>query len=180
MIIGIAGEAGSGKGTAADVLIERGFVKGKFAAALKEMLRALLRYRGVDETNIERMIEGDLKELPQGALNGKSPRYVMQSIGQWGRDEIDTDFWIDVELDAKRGEKNLVFDDLRHDNEEAALVKLGAGVLQIVGRGGIGSDHISENFTPKHPTVIDNSGTIEELRAKVDRYRINLSWAQAA
>ena len=41
MIIGIAGEAGSGKSTTAGVLIERGYVHGKFANALKEMLRAL-------------------------------------------------------------------------------------------------------------------------------------------
>lgn len=177
MIIGIAGEAGSGKDSAAAVLVERGFVKGKFAAALKEMLRALLRYRRVDDATIEEMIEGTLKELPHPALNGKSPRHVMQGLGQWGREDIDEDFWVDVEFDAQSGAENLLFGDLRHDNEEAAIMKRGGIVLQLVGRGGINSDHISENFKPKNPVVIDNSGTIDELRTKVDRFAMDLSWA---
>jgi len=177
MIIGIAGEAGSGKGTAADVLIARGFVRGKFANALKAMLRTLLNYRGVTNEDIERMIEGDLKELPHPALNGKSPRYVMQSLGQWGREAIENDFWVDVEFDANSNATDLLFDDLRHDNEEAAIVERRGVVLQLVGRGGIDSDHISEQFKPKNATVIDNSGTIEELQDKVSRFAIDLSWA---
>lgn len=177
MIIGIAGEAGSGKDTAADVLIEQGYERGKFANALKEMLRALLRYRGVNEETIERMIEGDLKELSTPFLNEKSPRQVMQGLGEWGRNFIDLDFWVDVEFDAKRDAKKLLFTDLRHDNEEAAIVKRRGVVLQLVGRGGIDSDHISEKFKPKNPTVIDNSGTIAELQGKVKQFASDLSWA---
>jgi hypothetical protein len=177
MIIGIAGEAGSGKGTTAEVLIERGFVKGKFAGALKEMFRALLRYRGLDDEYIERLVEGDLKELPNQWLNGKSPRHAMQTLGAWGRNDIDEDFWVDVEFDSKNGVPDLLFDDLRHDNEEAAIVKRGGVVLQIIGRGGINSDHLSESFVPKIATVIDNSGTIPELRDKVTEFASDLSWA---
>lgn len=178
MIIGIAGQAGSGKGTAAGVLVDRGFVKGKFAAALKEMLRALLRYRRIADDEIEEMIEGSLKELPHAALNGKSPRHVMQALGQWGRDAIEEDFWVDVEFDAKTGESKLLFDDLRYDNEEAAIKKRGGVVVQIVGRGGIDSDHLSEQFKPTNPVaVIDNSGTVEEFQAKIARFAMDISWA---
>jgi hypothetical protein len=176
MIIGIAGEAGSGKGTTADVLLERGFTRGKFANALKEMFRALLRYQGVED--IERYVEGDLKELPSPYLNNKSPREFMQGIGQWGREFGGEDFWVDIEFGAKSEAENLLFDDLRHDNEEAAIVLRGGVVLQLVGRGGINSDHVSEQFKPKNPAaVIDNSGTIEELRDKVNEFARDLSWA---
>jgi hypothetical protein len=175
VIIGIAGEAGSGKGTAADVLIERGFVRGKFANALKEMLRALLRYQGVED--VERYVEGDFKEIPSYYLSGKSPREFMQGIGQWGREFGGEDFWVDIEFDVQKGAKNLLFDDLRHDNEEAAIVKRGGLVLQLVGRGGIASDHISEQFKPKVATVIENIGTITELQAKVNQFCDDLSWA---
>lgn len=179
MIIGIAGEAGSGKGTAAEVLIGKGYTRGKFANALKEMLRALLRYRGMSPIDVERCIEGDLKELPNAALGGKSPRHAMQTLGAWGRDDIEEDFWIDVELEAQDGAENLLFDDLRHDNEEAAIVERGGLVLQIVGRGGIEGNHFSESFKPAEgvATVIDNSGTIEEFRAKVSRFAMDVSWA---
>lgn len=179
MIIGIAGEAGSGKGTTAEVLIERGYTRGKFANALKDMLRALLRYQGI--ANTELYIEGELKELPCRYLAGKSPREFMQGIGQWGREFGGEDFWVDIEFDAQDGAANLLFDDLRHDNEEAAIVKRGGVVLQLVGRGGIDSDHVSEKFKPKNPAgVIDNSGTPEQLRAKVNEFASDLSWANAA
>ena len=80
MIIGIRGAAGAGKSTAAKHLIERyGFKNGKFSGALKAMLRTFLRYRGVDEETIERMIEGDLKEVPSPHLNGATPRWAMRS-----------------------------------------------------------------------------------------------------
>lgn len=177
MIIGIAGEAGSGKGTAAEALIERGYVKGKFAGALKEMFRALLRYRGVKEEYIERMVEGDLKEKPNQFLGGYSPRYFMQQLGQWGRERMYPDFWIDVEMSNTEMWPNVLFDDLRHDNEEDAILKRGGVVLQLVGRGGIDSDHISEKFQPKNPTVIENTGTIEDLRKKVNEFADDLSWA---
>lgn len=177
MIIGIAGEAGSGKDTAANVLVEEGYERGRFANALKEMLRALLRYRGVDAETIERMIDGDLKELPTPLLSGRSPRHVMQGLGEWGRVCIKEDFWIDVEFAAKRDAKKLLFADLRYDNEEEAIVKRGGLVVQMVGRGGIDSDHISEKFKPKNPTVIDNSGTVAELKQKMKQLSSDLSWA---
>ncbi len=45
IVIGLKGFIGSGKTTVARHLIERhGFVRGRFAGALKDMLRAYLRY----------------------------------------------------------------------------------------------------------------------------------------
>lgn len=178
MIIGISGVAGSGKSTTANVLVARGFARGKFAAALKAMLRTLLAYRRVPSDEIERMIEGDLKELPHLALNGKSPRHAMQTLGAWGRNELEEDFWVDVEFDALEDEPKILFEDLRHDNEEAAIVRRGGVVAHLTGRGGIDGTHFSESFKPKVATVIDNSGTVEELQAKVNQFADDLSWAE--
>lgn len=178
MIIGIAGEAGSGKSTTADVLIDRGFTRGKFANALKDMLRTLLRYRGA--LDVDRYIEGDLKELPTPLLNGKSPRHAMQTLGAWGRNDIAEDFWVDTEFEAKEMWADLLFDDLRHDNEEAAIVKRGGLVLHVIGRGGIPGEHFSESFKPKVATVLDNSGTVEELQAKVNEFADDVSWVERA
>jgi hypothetical protein len=175
MIVGIAGEAGSGKGTAAEVLAERGYIRGKFAGALKEMLRALLHYQGVQQ--IDRYIEGDLKEVPSKYLGGKSPRHVMQWLGHSGRENIGDDFWIDVELRKLEGLPKVLFDDLRYDNEEAAIVARGGLVLQLVGRGGINGDHISEQFKPKNPAmVIENTGTIEDLQKQINTFADDISW----
>lgn len=177
MIIGIAGEADSGKSTTANILIEKGYTRGKFANALKDMLRALLRYQGVEENQIERYVEGDFKELPSVYLADKSPREFMQGIGQWGREFGGEDFWVDIEFDKRHYESKLLFDDLRHDNEEAAIQRRGGLVLHIVGRGGIPGNHVSETFKPKNPAlVINNSGTLEELREKVERFAMDASW----
>src|SRR5690348_5804357 len=99
-VIALAGKAGSGKSTAAKHLIERhGYAQGKFARALKEMTRAFLRYRGVDDATIERMIEGDLKEVPSDHMMQRSPRYFMQRIGtEFGRELINPDLWVDTEM----------------------------------------------------------------------------------
>lgn len=176
MIIGIAGKARSGKSTAGDVLVSQGFVRGKFANGLKEMLRALLRYRKCTEEFIERCVEGDLKEKPLAILGGKSPRHAMQTLGRWGRDDLTEDYWIDTEFDARKHDEKVVFDDLRHDNEETAIVRDGGLVLHLIGRGGIEGEHFSESFKPKLATVIENTGTKEELQTKVRRFALDASW----
>lgn len=182
MIIGIAGKGGSGKSTSAEVLTEEfGYTRGKFSGALKEMFRTFLTYRGAPWHIVERMVEGDLKELPTPLLNGKSPREFMQAIGEWGRREIHPDFWIDTEFEVQAGNDNLLFDDLRYPNEEAAIQKRGGFVVQLVGRSKDVNDHVSENFEPKKPTaVIDNRGTIEELQGKVRTLVKDMSWIDRA
>ncbi|MHC2291850.1 hypothetical protein [Bradyrhizobium barranii] len=74
IVIGLKGLIGSGKTTVARHLIENhGFVRGRFAGALKDMLRAYLRYRRCDEATIERMIDGDLKEQPSPGWAASRP-----------------------------------------------------------------------------------------------------------
>lgn len=182
MIIGIAGEAGSGKGTAAEVLLQKGYERGKFSGALKDMLRAFLRYRRVDEVTIERMIEGDLKEVPAKEFGGKTPRYAMQTLGTgWGRKYIDPNLWVDTEMEVTADKTDVVFDDVRHDEEEDAILARGGVIVQIVGRRkGIKDKHESESFQPKNPVQLDNSGTIPELKTKVETVVRDLSWALAA
>ncbi|GJD31478.1 hypothetical protein PMNALOAF_2737 [Methylobacterium adhaesivum] len=135
LVVGITGLAGSGKSTAAERLISRhGFERGKFANALKEMLRTLLRYRGADEATIERMIEGDLKEVPSPLLNGRSPRHAMKTLGtEWGRDEINEDLWVDTETASvlRRKPEKIVFDDVRFPNEVAAIRRLGGQIWRV-------------------------------------------------
>jgi hypothetical protein len=175
MIIGICGAPGVGKGEAAKILIDRGFTNGKFSHALKDMFRALLAYRGA--IDIDRYVEGDLKELPTPLLNGKSPRHAMQTLGAWGRNDIDEELWVDAEFDAQDSNADLVFDDVRAASEEAAIRNRGGAIIHLKGRDGIESEHYLEKFVPKVATVIDNIGTLEELWDKVNEFCSDLSWA---
>lgn len=121
-LIGLIGRKGAGKDTAAEVLLAQGYENVKFAGALKDMIRCVLSYQGVDAETIERMIEGDLKEVPTEYLAGQTPRYAMQTLGtQWGRKLIGEGFWVGATMRRVRSllvaGRKVVVTDVRFPNE---------------------------------------------------------------
>jgi hypothetical protein len=178
-LIAFAGPAGAGKSTAADALVEIGFKRVKFAAILKDMLRALYRGTGLDELEIERRIEGDLKEQRDPLLGGRSPRHAMITLGtEWGRDLIHPELWVRtwqarVRLELERGNP-VVCDDLRFPNECAAVRELGGRVVKIEGRSlGIAA-HPSEAQAFEANFTIRNHGTELEFKGRV-QYHFGVS-----
>lgn len=130
-LVGLLGRKGSGKDTAAEVLLSKGYQNVKFAGALKEMLRSLLAYQGAPAADIEQMIEGSLKELATDYLAGQTPRLAMQTLGtEWGRDLIGTDFWVGTAL-ARASGQNTVITDVRFPNEVEAVLTAGGVVIGI-------------------------------------------------
>lgn len=130
-LIGLLGRKGAGKDTAAELLLSRGYQNVKFAGALKDMCRAALAYQGVAADTIERMIEGDLKEVPTPHLGGKTPRFAMQTLGtEWGRDLIEKDFWVQTAIN-RAGDHRTVVTDVRFPNEMQAIVSAGGVVIGI-------------------------------------------------
>lgn len=124
-LIGLLGRKGSGKDTAALTLLEQGYQNVKFAGALKEMIRSLLAYQGLDGETIERMVEGDLKEVATDYLAGATPRFAMQTVGtEWGRDLIASDLWVRTAI-KKAGVAKTVITDVRFPNEMDAVVSAG-------------------------------------------------------
>ncbi|MBR0867323.1 hypothetical protein ACVIWV_005754 [Bradyrhizobium diazoefficiens] len=175
IVIGLKGFIGSGKTTVARHLIERhGFVRGRFAGALKDMLRAYLRYRHCDEATIERMIEGDLKEQPSPWLGGKSPRHAMEGLGGlWGRDHMGSDFWIGTETDKLYIETphRVVFEDVRHANEGEAIDRMGGWVVEIVRPGLIPQEHRTEKAQVEvkaHRSVMNYQGDMASTFRQMD------------
>lgn len=124
-LIGLLGRKGSGKDTAALALLARGYQNVKFAGALKDMIRVLLTYQGVDPYIVERMVEGDLKEEPTAFLGGQTPRFAMQTLGtEWGRTLIADDLWVNTAI--RRSEVyQTVITDVRFPNEMEAVVAAG-------------------------------------------------------
>lgn len=144
-IVAFTGLKGSGKDTAASVMKRFGYREVKFADPLKTMVRAYLEFCGIHPENIERMIEGDLKEVPHPVLQGKTPRYVMQTLGtEWGRKMIGEDIWVDAwERNVLKG-GSVVCSDLRFPNEEAKVRQYNGRIFRVV-RDGV------ENNDP-HPS----------------------------
>ena len=137
-LIAFTGTAGSGKTTAADIVMGAGgFVRVKFADALKAMLRSLYEVAGFDADEIERKIEGDLKEVPCPTLRGQTPRHAMVTLGtEWGRDLIASDLWVSIWKRKVRKMMDLGFsvvvDDLRFDNELAAIREIGGTTVRVL------------------------------------------------
>lgn len=150
-VVALTGRAGSGKSTAAAYLEERhGFVRTRFAGPLKAMLRTLYEAAQVlTRDEIERRIEGDLKEVPDPLLRGKTPRQAMQFLGtEWGRDLIGTDFWTELWKSRLANGINYVVEDCRFPNEAEAVRSVGGVIIEIEcpwAGSATGAAHASEN-----------------------------------
>lgn len=147
-IVVLAGQAGHGKDTAADVFVEHGFIRAPLTGPLKDMLRNLLSKRGAHASVAEEMVNGAFKETPTPLLNGATPRLAMQTLGtEWGR-KLSPTLWLDTWRDMWSEERKVVVTDCRFENEGAYLKALGAE-LYVVRRPGFTRDvgaHSSEDL----------------------------------
>lgn len=158
-LIGIAGQARSGKDTLAGYLLFNliGWTHSSFADPLKDMLRVI----GVDCSD-------DAKAVVDDAF-GVTPRHMMQTLGtEWGRHMINGDIWVKVFARLNAG-KCVIVPDVRFENE-AALVREHGVLIHLTGRGGIEGNHVSENPIEfkAGDIVIDNSRDLAWLHGQVD------------
>ena len=186
-LIGITGAKGSGKSSVANILTNsRGFVRLRYADALKRMLRTMgLTYEHID---------GDLKNEPCDLLGGKTPRWAMQSLGtEWGRKLITNDLWVNIvrqeiiDTCKQKPEVKIVIDDVRYPNEVASIAELGGSLWRVrrpdveprvtplglwfARRGWHPRIHSSEAYWRDFVAnaVIPNDGNLHELKAQVLR-----------
>jgi len=171
--IALTGLARSGKSTAAEYLALRGYRRTRFAAPLKYMLVALYQTAGLRPGEIERRIEGDLKEVPDPVLLGQTPRYAMQTLGTEWRDLIDRDLWTQLWLRQVAGRGLMTVEDCRFEHEFNVAKRVGFVVVEIRRDGaGTTSTHASENGTGHEPDfVIDNNGSLQDLHWALENIR---------
>lgn len=174
--VGLCGLAGAGKSTVARLLVsEFGYVRRPFAYPLKAMVAAL----GVPPSILDGTRED--KEVPLPALNGRTARYALQTLGtEWGRNLMGEDFWVKWWAAGAVQVSKSVADDVRFPNEAQAVRDLG-GVVIRVDRDGAGSktgaDHASENIDAiPFDYVINNNGTMDDIISQlgsiISRFRI--------
>jgi hypothetical protein len=109
----------------------------KFADPIKDMLRGLLKSMGLRQAEVERMVEGNLKEQVIPGFETVTPRQLMQSLGTgWGREAVETEIWVNV---ARRKIErllsigdNVVVDDVRFLNELQLIKDLGGTTIRLV------------------------------------------------
>lgn len=173
MLIGLTGLAGSGKSEIANVLInEMGFTRVKFADPLKNMVRGMLADMGYCRDDVERMIEGDLKEALIPELN-VTPRHIMVTLGtEWGRNLIQRDLWarlwsakVEALLTGGGMRSRVVVDDVRFPNEVNALRYHGGKLWRIERPGLTSNGHESESLDVPADLTIINDRSLEGLRS---------------
>jgi hypothetical protein len=136
-VIAIHGRAGAGKGVIAGHLVERhGYTVVKVAAPIKAMLRAALLYgAGLCGEDIDRCIEGDLKEVPVPRLGGHTPRYAMQILGSEFQNAVCPGMFARMAAQATRrvvqAGRRAVVDDLRFPVEVGHLREQGASFWRV-------------------------------------------------
>lgn len=182
-LIALTGLAGSGKSTVAGILSEGfGYRRTRFAGPLKSMLRSLFASAGLDSVQIERRIEGDLKEMPDDLICRKTPRFAMQTLGTEWRELIGTDLWTGI-WRAGAADGLCTVEDCRFEHEYQAVKDMGGIVVHIHRGAGIGSTHASENGLPGHcpaDYVIINDASIADLHIAVRRMLYTLEVPDAA
>ena len=169
-LIGITGAARSGKDTAAEFLIPRGFERIAFADPIKQMTLAGL---GIDPDDYD-----DESKEDEIDWLGVSPRRVWQTLGnEWGRTFVGPDVWVKVAWrrmaearQANPGLRGIVFTDVRFDNEAQAIRNSGGKVIKIVRPDARAvAPHVSERGLSANliDDVIVNDGTLAQLREAV-------------
>ena len=143
MIIGLVGFIGSGKGTVADILIDKhGFTKVSFADVLKDLTATMFGWP-------RHLLEGDTVESREwretqddwwSARLGKpiTPRLMLQMMGtEAGRDVFHQDIWIHtvarrIELLRQEGKDKFVIADTRFPNEMEAIKSWGGHIVRVM------------------------------------------------
>lgn len=196
MIIGLTGEARSGKDTMADYLVsEYGFLKASFATALRmevaEAFGVEVDLLEIDKDNysplmhIEKCTDMDfihiLDKHRHLSDNGMfSPRKILQLWGTELRRSQDSDYWVNPVRNRilSDSSQSWVVSDMRFANEHIALTDIGAISVKIINpRVKTVSKHSSEEFwkTCKADHEILNDGSKEEMYERIDRI-IDLSY----
>lgn len=168
MLIGLTGFKGSGKDAFASVFVRHNFEVIRVADTLKEMTRTFYRVAGLSEFEIDRRIEGDLKEAPCPFFNGDTPRRAMQTLGtEWGQDTFFREIWSNIWKErVQLSYGPVICPDIRFLPEEKALRDLGGALIRIHRPGKEPTEyHRSEmEMLQLNPDVtILNDGTLDQL-----------------
>jgi hypothetical protein len=174
-LIGLTGNAGSGKDTTADYLVNtKGWIKLAFAKPLKDIC---INYLGLTEDEAYTQ-EGKAK---YNDFWGMTNREILQKIGTDAfRNGFHKDTWtkiMELQIVKLLNEgKNVVISDCRFDNEALLIEKLG-GIVFKINRPNYDTfllnketSHISEQGIKNSliAGIIDNNDTIKKLHLRFE------------
>lgn len=164
-LIGIHGSARSGKDTLGSMILARcNSYRYSFASPIYAMARAF----GLTDADFS----DSRKEVPIDRFGGRSPRYLLQTLGtEWGRDLVSPEIWVQLAaIKLEHAGPGMVVTDVRFENEASWIRE--NGILIHIHRPGapVVNPHVSEAGVEIQDgdIIISNSGTLTDLELKVD------------
>ncbi len=137
MMIGICGEAGSGKDSVANYLeAQHGFTIVKFAGPIKDIVAAVF--------DLDRAaLDDDLEYKERYIVPGTSytPREILQWIGTEGFRHLDDEVWIRLAMREAARHQRVVFADARFPNEAMAIWSAEGSMWKTIKTDGPGTSH---------------------------------------
>lgn len=178
MIVGLSGRAGAGKSTAAKHLASLGFAHHSFAAPLKEAAKLIFSLT-------DAQVYGDQKAIIDPFWR-MTPRAILQLLGtECLRNGFSDDVWIRSLMRRIDGVADVVIDDVRFQNEAAAIRSAGGLIIRVErydakAVGGV-VGHQSENDLTSYSfdAVIENHGGLFPFQCALERVLARASSAVA-
>lgn len=135
-VVGICGQAGAGKDTAAKWFIERGYRRSGFADPIKWMLNQAFGWSMADWDDRVWKEDPDVvrAEDRRGRTSKTSPRSLAMWLGtEVVRNNFGNDAWVNVWKQRwhDTGQPKVVVPDVRFQNEVDAIHKLGGVVIRV-------------------------------------------------
>lgn len=172
-MVGLSGKMGSGKDTAATLLIqampEMHWKRISFARRVKDVVATLT------STTIEENLSDEGKQTVPRFFDD-SLGILQQKVGMAMR-SVDEKVWIKAAFSRVNPEDNVLITDVRFPNEFHAIQSTHGGiVLRLEGRGPRPNEtrpttHVSEtaldSFIDAFDAIIYNTGSLEELKAQL-------------
>lgn len=171
-LIALCGLAGSGKDTAAEALVAKGWKQIRFADPIRDILLALdlqVTYRGCSLK-----LNSVIRDIGWDAAKREIPyvRHVMQRIGdEAGRQVHGDDVWVNIAvkkyLALRDAGHKVVISDCRYANEAQAVRNLDGAIVLIKRDGVTRMNHPSEALDFAADVGLYNSGTVEQLHSAI-------------
>jgi hypothetical protein len=194
MIIGLVGLIGAGKGTVADYLVsQKGYSKESFANSVKDSISVVFGWNRnlLEGDTVQSRAWREQPDAYWSKCFNKpfSPRMALQLMGtEAGRDVFHPDLWIFTALRRMQLDKNYVLADVRFPNEIQRIREAGGKIVWVrrgelpewyltardnseaMMRAVYPNVHYSEWAWIDQPidSVIDNSGSLEDLHTQID------------
>lgn len=176
MVIGLAGHMGSGKDAAGKILSHYGFRRIAFADAVRHEAEEAIRL-GKLPAGLPYYIRTIVSDMPPEEIWKKPTTDRSRRLLQWWGTEYRRSqhplYWVDsVRNTIQSIGGNWVITDVRFANETDMIRSVGGQVWRI-DRASLANgipNHISERVGElKVDMVINNNGTLDDLRAMIDK-----------